>query len=630
MKKKLLLQNASVSLSTFIVSVVYLWPLRTISPIADDLHLISQGSGMMRLKGLRYVMGVWSDFSLSSAHITPLGGVWTSLYVWLTNQLALRTPLTIDSAWGILRVFSIALAIQSVLHLGRTISRLFLLPDTFIYVVLLVLLATIQVHGYWSNDPVVAFPVASWAFCILGFYFLSFLLRSTRTDLWTQRHNSYVTMLLALLGILTYELFLAFLVAGFFFIFWNTVKTRKFRSAQFALLVGSIMTPSLFLIGSQLIRLSGGSTYTGTEIAIQGHSLPKIFSVAALSSLPLANLNLTQQLLSSGRVVASQFWISFIILIILAIVTGLRSKFSRDHLSKSYIFPVLVGLLSVWLTATALISVTPKYQAELNGVLGKVYLNYAPSWLAISLLISISIVYVISAKNRIFTILVLLALPMLGGIQIANNLKQVSTLTIDTAWSRPLFTNLESAIEQNRQRCMQVDLLFGMPLPEYYQNEIFDGIQDSYQGTKGVPYCNFENLGERPPISIRNVSGLFRVEFQADGQPFFWSNSDFVAYDITYRGAETFNGRLQIQVDPTPCLSRHNLNIKIGNNSPTSRPISNIPVVESRLVSLSPGEIFRVEINQTGESCTIATDSRTFMPMMRFPKLIGDESSIPH
>lgn len=624
MHKKFPLRTACISLSTFLISVVFLWPLRTISPIADDFHLISQGSGMMRLKGLRYVIDMWSDFSLSSAHLTPLGGIWTSIYVWITNQIAIRTPLTLGSAWGILRVLSIAFAIQSVLHLGRTIARRLLLPHSFVFIVLLVLLATIQVHGYWSNDPVVAFPVASWAFCILGFYFLSFLLRSTSNDLWPQKYNPYLTVLLALLGILTYELFLAFLVAGFFFIILNTIKTRSLRNTHFVLLVGSVMTPALLLIVSQLFRLSGGSSYTGTEIAIQGNSLPKVFLVAALSCLPFTNFNLTEQLLSQAHLIISQFWVSFIMLVIITFVIGRRYRAPKNPMSRRFLYSVVSGLLSLWLTATALISITPKYQSELDGVLGKVYINYAPSWLAVSLLISIGIAYVLSRQNRLFSTFVVLLLPILGGVQITNNLRQVSTLAIDTAWSQPLFSMLETPIEQNTQRCTQVDLLFGMPLPEYYQNEIFDGMQDSYQGTNGVPYCDFENLRERSPISVRNVSGLFRVEFQTDGQAFFWSNSDFVAYDVTYRGSERFNGQIQVQIDPTPCPSKFDLKIKLGNNAPSSRTISTEPVFELRSVSLAPGEVFKVEINQSGDSCTIATDSRAFMPMMRLPKLLED------
>jgi len=85
---------------SFLISVIFLWPLRLIMPIADDLHLITQGSGIMRRYGFVHVLNLWTDFSLSSAHLTPIGGVWSTIYVWITNQLALRTPLTLASASG--------------------------------------------------------------------------------------------------------------------------------------------------------------------------------------------------------------------------------------------------------------------------------------------------------------------------------------------------------------------------------------------------------------------------------------------------------------------------------------------------------------------------------------------------
>jgi len=132
--------------SSFLVSVIFLWPLRLIMPIADDLHLITQGSGIMRRYGFMHVLDLWTDFSLSSAHLTPIGGVWSAIYVWITNQLALRTPLTLASAWGVMRVLAIAIAIQGALHFGRTITRWLKLSDSFNFIFLLVLLATIQVH----------------------------------------------------------------------------------------------------------------------------------------------------------------------------------------------------------------------------------------------------------------------------------------------------------------------------------------------------------------------------------------------------------------------------------------------------------------------------------------------------
>jgi hypothetical protein len=609
-KTRKFLRCSSALLSTFLLSVIFLWPLRTISPIADDLHLIAQGSGIMRQNGLWHVMDIWSDFSLTSAHLTPLGGIWTAFYVWITNQLALRTPLTLVSAWGILRVLSIAFAIQSVLHLGRTITRRMALPETFNLILFLVLLATIQVHGYWSNDPVVSFPVASWAFCIIGFYFLSFLIRSTNSEIWSEKYYIYGTLILAVLGILTYELFLAFLVAGFFLIIWKVLHARTYRSLDFSILVGAIIIPALLLVVGQLLRLSSGSSYSGTEISIQVNSLPKIFFIAAVSSLPFANYNLTQQLLSNGAIVSTHFWFSLMILVLLTGAIIKRTRYSVIPSSRGFTLSLILALVSLWLTATAVITVTPKYQAELNGILGKVYINYAPSWLAISILISIGIVLIVNRQSVLITFTVLLLLPTLGGWQLANNLRQVSTLATDTEWSRPLFTLLESSIQQNPQRCLEIDVLFGMPLPEYYQTEIYSGLQDSYGGTYGVPYCDFENLGERSPISVRNVAGLFRVEFQADGKVFFWSNSEFAAVDVVYRGTKKFNGQLVLQIDPTPCLSTHGLEIAIGGQSPIKAEISKEPILASQSVTLSPGEVTKVEIKQSGTPCTIPTEDR--------------------
>ena len=608
---------------TFLLSVIFLWPLRLILPIADDLHLISQGSGIMRRYGFLHAVDLWTDFSLSSAHLTPIGGVWTAIYVWITNQLALRTPLTLSSAWGILRVLSIAIAIQSALHLGRSIARWLKLPDASNFIFLLVLLATIQVHGYWSNDPVIAFPVASWAFCTIGFYFLSFLLRSTNTDIWPKKHYAYGAILLAFLGLLTYELFIAFLIASFFLVAWKTVLHRGWRTRDFCLIIAATALPTLLLLLGQVVRLSAGSNYSGTEISLHNNSVLKIFLIAVVSTFPLTNLHLTHLLLSQGRIITSQFWTSFVVL--LALTAGsIRHEKPEIYLrSRMRIGSLLVALFALSVTATSAIIVTPKYQSELNGVLGKVYINYAPAWIAVSLIISVLLALALNLKSRLIAIVGVLLLPLAGGWQIAANLRQVSTLTADSAWSKQLFTFLEAPIPQNFQRCSQFDLLFSLPLPEYYQNEIYAGLQQSYNGTYGVPYCDYENLGTRSPISIRNVTGFGGIEFQNGDQGFFWSNSELAAVDITYRGTKRFVGSLEVRLEPTPCMTEYKVNITIGDSPPQAMVLSEKAITVSHLVALVPNQVIKIEIKQNGESCTIPGDPRSFMPMLLMPRLIN-------
>jgi hypothetical protein len=161
----------------FVIVFLTLWPLRYINPIADDLHLLTQGVGLMRTEGFLWVLNEWSSFSLNSAHITPLGGLWSALHIWTLDFLTTNTPLTIGTVWGFLRIAWISGAVVSTYIFLRTIRNIYHLSLMTPFIGLALLMATIQVHGYWSNDPVTSFPIASWAFCIIGFLFLTSVIR---------------------------------------------------------------------------------------------------------------------------------------------------------------------------------------------------------------------------------------------------------------------------------------------------------------------------------------------------------------------------------------------------------------------------------------------------------------------
>ena len=625
MNTKNLYRSLTGFLLSFVLSIVYLWPLRLVSPIADDLHLLAQGSGLLRRRGLLHVIDIWSDFSITSAHLTPLGGIWTAFHVWLTNQLALRTALHLDSAWGLLRIIWIALAIQSALHLARTLTKVLSLPSTFSYTALPILLGSIQVHGYWSNDPVTAFPVASWAICIIGFLYLSLLLRSLNRDIWPSKYYPFICTAVAFIGVLTYELFLAFLIAGFCLFLIPFLLSRQWTIRLFSIVLSAVILPSFVLILAQLIRMSKGSAYSGTEIALSTSSLPKIAFFALLSCLPFANFQLTEQLLQHGRIVASQRLWSSAILGLLATLLILQLRKTDQIVKKFHIFAISVSLLSIWFVSTCLIIITPKYQAELNGVLGKVYVNYAPSWIALSLLISLFVSIFITKRSLFFSRLTVLVLLVLGIFQFSTNLKQVYVLQRDSSWSKPLLALLESPISENLARCNQVDVLFGLPWPEYYQKEIYEGIKDSYQGTYGVPYCDFDLLEGRSTLTLRPLAGLYPIEFLPDGRNVFWSNLNTVRFDVFYRGTSSFDGALEIIISPPPCPISRNIEVSIDGQDPKSITLNSETISVLFPVALIPNQRIEVSVQQSGTACSISTDPRTFMTMLDFPVLIKSE-----
>lgn len=625
MNTKTLSMYLNRSLISFVLSIVYLWPLRLVSPLADDLHLLAQGSGLLRKRGLLHVLDIWSDFSITSAHLTPLGGLWTAIHVWLTNQLALRTAIHLDSAWGLLRIIWIALAIQSALHLSRTLTKVLSLPPTFNYIVLPILLGTIQVHGYWSNDPVIAFPVASWAICVIGFLYLSLLLRSMNREIWSSKYYPFIATTVAFIGVFTYELFLAFLIAGFCLFLIPFLLSRQWTIRLFSIGLSAVVLPSFVLVLTQLIRMSKGSVYSGTEIAISVSSLPRIAFFAMLSCLPFTNFELTEQLLQHGRIVASQRFLSSAILGLLATSLILQLKKSNQIVEKFHIFIVSVSLLSIWIISTGLIIITPKYQSELNGVLGKVYVNYAPSWIALSLLISLFVSIFINKSSLIFSRLTILVLLVLGIFQFSTNLKQVYVLQRDSSWSKPLLALLESPISENVSRCNQIDVLFGLPWPDYYQNEIYEGIQDSYQGTYGVPYCNFDLLDGRSALTMRVLSGLYPIEFLPAGRNVFWSNLNSVRFDVFYRGSSNFDGELEIKISPPPCPISRKVEVSIDGQDAKSFTLDSESISVFFPVALIPSQRIEVSIQQSGTACTISSDPRSFMTMVDFPMLMKSE-----
>ena len=621
MNTKNLYRSLTGFLLSFVLSIVYLWPLRLVSPIADDLHLLAQGSGLLRRRGLLHVIDIWSDFSITSAHLTPLGGIWTAFHVWVSNQLALKTPMHLDSAWGLLRVIWIALAIQSALHLGRTLTKFLSLPSTFNYIALPILLGTIQVHGYWSNDPIVAFPVASWAICVIGFLYLSLLLRSINREIWPQKYYSFMAVTTAFVGVLTYELFLAFLIAGFCLFLIPFLSLKQWTTRLFTIMLSAVILPSFVLVLTQLIRMSKGSVYSGTEIAIGASSLPKIAFFALLSCLPFANFQLTEQLLQHGRIVASQRLWSGTALGLLAAFLIHQLKEKSQIVKKFHIFAISVALFSIWFVSTCLIIITPKYQAELNGVLGKVYVNYAPSWIALSLLISLFVSFFITKIPIAFSRLTIIVLLILGISQLSINLKQVYVLQRDSSWSKPLVTLLESPLSENVARCSQIDVLFGLPWPEYYQNEIYEGIENSYQGTYGVPYCDFDKLEGRSALTMRVLSGLYPIEFLPAGRNVFWSNLNTVRFDVFYRGSSKFDGKLEIKISPPPCPISRKVEVSIDGQDAKTFTLDSEVISVFFPVALIPNQRIEVSIQQSGTVCTVSSDPRSFMSMVDFPML---------
>jgi hypothetical protein len=195
----------------------------------------------------------------------------------------------------------------------------------------------------------------------------------------------------------------------------------------------------------------------------------------------------------------------------------------------------------------------------------------------------------------------------------------------DSSWSKPLLSLLESSISENVARCNQVDVLFGLPWPEYYQNEIYEGIQDSYQGTYGVPYCDFDLLEGRSALTMRVLSGLYPIEFLPAGRNVFWSNLNTVRFDVFYRGSSNFDGKVEIKISPPPCPISRKVEVSIDGQDAKTLTLGSESISVFFPVALIPNQRIEVSIQQSGTVCTISSDPRSFMTMVDFPMLTKAE-----
>lgn len=612
-----------------LTSAVSLWPLTRINPLADDLHLLAQGSGMMRQEGFSTVLKTWTEFDLSSAHLTPIGGFLTTVQVWVANQLALRTPLSINDAWGLLRLAWLVGVILACVWCAGRFARFLSTSTPGPYLLAAVLLATLQVHGYWSNDPVVSFPVASWAFCIIGLLYLGALVSHLESMSIHRKKWATLICVLALAGTLTYELFLSFVCAATV-IYIGLVLTKRISFRElFPVAMFGVIVPGAFIVASQIARLSQGSNYSGTALSVNNGNVLVVAIVALLSSLPLASTHLTVNLLPRVEFSISTFLFLFAGIVVLILASHLLDK--RTEVSS--VAPqkdartIILGLFTLWLSSTMIIVATPKYQGELGGVLGRVYLNYGPAWIALSM--SIAIVLAASSFVRTRSRLQVGALSVVvlfGAVNSWANSQHVHILANDTSWSGPMLVDLESRPEANDNRCQNVDRLFTLPWPPYYQAEILEGLQLSYSGTWGVPYCNFGSSDAIFRPLVRPLLGTFPVEYLPDGRRILWSTGARVELQLINPTATQVRGTVAMKFSLAPCADRMEISLSIGESNLLQTLVRDRRDWSVAFdVVLNPNIPTDLIVEQKGTGCRVETDPRELWTMIELPTIYSRE-----
>jgi hypothetical protein len=604
-------------------------PLFSAPPLADDLQLLTVGSGLLRNSGLFEVASDWfiAGFQPSSTHVSPIGGVVSAIHVWVANQLTFRTPLSLVNSWSLLRVCWIALTIVAAGFLAKRFLRSWAHTSPPSYLVLsiagLVALSNLQIHALWSNDPVIAYPVASWFTAIVGLAYLSHLLYLC--ELQSKRLiHALISLAISLVGVLSYELMISYLLTGLIYVSWYSWTIRK--SSNFPFRDTAIRAfgalGGLLVIGAALLFkiVNGTTTYGGTDISTPSTLGFKQFVYANLPWLPLANLSKSVNSLPTRDVDWSSVGTTLVAAVGLAVLVGTSARpLARQQWTRGYRVAVLIIGLLPGLTATLILLSTQKYQAELSGGLGSVYTNYA--------MFFSGVVFVgaclLSASNfgALARSAVLTGLVGICFVQWSVNSWSLTEIRSARKWTVELLNQLDRK-STNQQRCQSLDSLRNLSFPDYYVSAIASSLQSSHKASHGIPYCDYSTLEGYTGIDATLSGENYTIENLPDGRRSWWMYGRTSTLRITFAEPKSAF-RVEIELGNVPCGTKRSFFLKSQFGVRTiDLSTSNSSVIIDSVLSGAPVKSLDVVVTVDGPHCQISTDPRAFTGQIFFPNLI--------
>jgi hypothetical protein len=508
-----------------------LWPVLAVPLHADDFLLYAFWAEG-RLRG-----PWWGNLAPHELFVGPrvVPAGLAALWLWLeaTFRLGEWTGIPIDLVWRLWRLVLPVLAVGAGAAFGavwgmdswrvparwRTSAERAPSPggsslEAFGRVYLagaLVLGAVVQVHMLWSNDPVTAFGLAGWGTTILLFLYLAVLpaalTRSGRAG-WIWLATGTV---LGIIGVWYYEMLLlpvviaaaiAAVVAGKSWRSrgWPAARAIALRGAAVAFVPAFIFIATRVMIGS---NLTGDQDYEGTAFRLGGQFAGTWFAASA-SALPGSAWSLSSTYVGpfwgSDHVGLASVMVTLALVALGALLLRLRPDGEDRGSSNDAGGPhrpwglgpgsAAAVLVALWIGAAGLHSATGKYQDEMAGVLGKVYLYYAPAAVAVALILGSAILWL--ARFRSWVPLACIAVPLLvvATQQLAAN-RLIAVMGTATYRGEQLaiqaYQDGRPGAQADAERCAALKAWrTNLRWPRVDQERY---LQDAYELTRGFPMC---------------------------------------------------------------------------------------------------------------------------------------------
>lgn len=351
------------------------------------------------------------------------------------------------------------------------------------------IVAFVQIHALWSNDPVASYPTSGIVSTAIGLAALSLLTRAL--SLQSIKHV-FLSLAVMIVAIFYYELNVALVPATFVLLILHKLyatRTQGVGDLKFYLSSGAllVLVPTLVAVAARLMTQEDAVNYGGTTVGSL-QKFPSTFTISGLSNLPGSAWKLSSEVSGVLSFAYRDFLLVLGCLAVLFIVASVSIQQIRLRDKQiSGVACVTAFLFTYMLFATAIQALTAKYQDEITRI-GKVY-NFYITGLVFSVAVLMFILFVYAKRSAGVANVVLVGVLTFGIFQAAINLTLFNVAKNGTTQSQVLLSSIGDQ-STDIDRCAAWYNWSAIGWPEYYEVGMGVGLQAFQERYFGVPFCS--------------------------------------------------------------------------------------------------------------------------------------------
>lgn len=478
------------------MAFLILYPALVVPVAADDFlnpfnQFISAGPSLSEAIGHGW------NTSYNGGSFRIAGNILGAILGWLSLQLAGHQLLSLRSFACFIRFVSFTSALFSAAFMLRTLANFMDLRVSFkrsCVMVSIFLFGFIQIHTIWSNDPVTNYPIAGFIGTSLAIFYATLVIQALSNQN-PGRNKTFLVTILGVLAVTIYETAI-FLCLFFVVVYISKLTLEKFsmKKAESIVAIGifpMFVIPIAVIIWGRTRTAEVSQSYGGTTIRLGGTAF-RTFLRNFTSDFPFASWNLSQESLNGETAISLGAVLVFsgvILLLPRVIVTSQVTGAPQAHLyvQMNWVYLTFIGLLGYFVGSVSLQSATVKIQNETTRI-GHVYTHYATGHVVLAILFGFLSIIVLEkiGFHKLISLTVILA--VLAFVQFNVNWRISKHLQSGLIPNSQIFEAFSNA-QPVQVRCSALRNWTDGNWPEFYENQLVQGVQASYLYFHGVEFC---------------------------------------------------------------------------------------------------------------------------------------------